>query len=221
MHIVGLIAQKGGVGKTTLALHLAVEAQRAGERVAVIDADPQGSAAAWARRRLDRGRDEPMVGQATEATLSKALAACREDRFSWVFLDTMPSVMSQTASAAQHADLVLIPCSPSPQDLDALGSTVRLVEHVKSPAYLILNRGRGEKMNQDVLAMLRQTFELPICPVSIMHRTAFADAFLDGASIAEMNAALPSVAKGKAEIRALWQWLKTNLEPRAKKHGKK
>jgi chromosome partitioning protein len=221
MHIVGLIAQKGGVGKTTLALHLAVEAHRAGERVAVIDADPQGSAAAWARRRLERGREEPMVGQASEGNLGKAIDACREDGFTWVFLDTMPSVMSPTAAAAQQADLVLIPCSPSPQDLDALGPTVRLVQQVERPAFLLLNRGRGEKMNQDVVGMLEQTFELPVCPVTVMHRTAFADAFLEGASIAEMSGAVPSVAKGKAEISALWQWLQTNLEPKAKNHGKK
>jgi chromosome partitioning protein len=221
MHIVGLIAQKGGVGKTTLALHLAVEAQRAGERVAVIDADPQGSAAAWARRRLERGRAEPVVGQATEATLAQAIEACREDGFTWVFLDTMPSVMSPTAAAAQQADLVLIPCSPSPQDLDALGPTVRLVQQVKRPAYLILNRGRGEKMNQDVVGMLEQNFELPVCPLTVMHRTAFADAFLEGASIAEMSGWVPSVVKGKSEITGLWRWLKSNLEPRAKTNGKK
>ncbi|TPV95541.1 MAG: ParA family protein [Myxococcales bacterium FL481] len=218
MKVVSILAQKGGVGKTTLALHLAVQAQKKGNHVAIIDTDPQGSASAWARRRASRQIGKPAVGQATERNLEQAVKACRKDGYSLVFIDTMPSVRSPTVAAAELADIVLVLCSPSPQDMDAVGSTAKLVKQSSKPAHLLLNRGRGSKMNEEVLRLLSEEFEIPACPITISHRAPMADAFLDGGSIVELPSSTTSVKNGKREISACWRWLEKQLEQR---NGKK
>jgi chromosome partitioning protein len=200
MKTVGILAQKGGAGKTTLALHWAVEAQAHGESVAVIDTDPQGSAAAWGERRQS---DTPLVLRAESDQLHSAIEACRANDVGYVFVDTMPRVERSSLEAAKLADLVVIPCGPSIVDIEAIGATVSIVERTSTPAVIVLNQGRpGSGINDKAVSVLSQ-YGLAVCPVQIMRRAALADAFTDGRAVRELE---PN-GKAAGEITASWKWI--------------
>ncbi|EQD40685.1 Cobyrinic acid ac-diamide synthase, partial [mine drainage metagenome] len=134
VHIVTLAAQKGGAAKTTLAVHLAVEAERAGERVVLVDTDPQGSAVAWA---MVRGEPSPVVVAATAAQLNDVIEASRHDGMTLMIIDTPPHAAPGAASATKVADLVLVPVRPSAFDLAAAASSAAIARTAKRAAFIL------------------------------------------------------------------------------------
>ncbi len=114
--IVALLNQKGGVGKTTIALHLAGEWAKRGQRVTVIDADPQGSALDWSQQRARESlpRLFGVVGLARDTLHREAPEIARD--VDHVIIDGPPRVAGLMRSALLAADLVLIPVQPSPFD---------------------------------------------------------------------------------------------------------
>jgi chromosome partitioning protein len=114
MRVIGLLSRKGGVGKTTLAVHLAVLARQAGQRTLLIDLDPQGSAAAWWRA---REAETPALVETQPAELRSILDAARTDGVDLVVVDTRPSAEADVAPVAALSDLVLIPTRPAIFDL--------------------------------------------------------------------------------------------------------
>lgn len=208
-----ILAQKGGAGKTTLCLHWAVEAQTRGVSVAIIDTDPQASAASWGER---RAVDSPLVFKAESDKLSGVLAACRSNDIGYVFVDTMPRVEKSSLEAARLADLVLIPCGPSILDISAIGATIEIVSRAKTDAIIVLNQGRpGSRVNAKTISVLEQ-YGLPICPVQIMRRAALADAFVDGRAVRELE---PD-GKAAAEITASWKWIAARFKRGSHQNGK-
>lgn len=103
MKSIALTAMKGGVGKTTLAVLLAVAAMRAGETVAIIDTDPQGSAAAWARV---RNGGSPDVVPVPVQRLAQALAAAADD-YTVVIVDTAPRAATEAATVCGAVDMAV------------------------------------------------------------------------------------------------------------------
>ena len=105
MQIITLAAQKGGVGKTTLAVNLAVAAQAAGIRTALFDLDPQESATAWSER---REAELPHVEPISARRLDQAIDAAEANGFALTIIDTPPAAGAEAAAAAQRADLVVM-----------------------------------------------------------------------------------------------------------------
>ena len=122
MWTVSIVSQKGGAGKTTLAVHLATAAQQAGLTVAVIDLDPQATARRWGEK---RGR-APEVVSDHAIRLPALLQAARTNGADLVFVDTAPNADQAALGAARAADLILIPCRPSAFDLEAVEATLTL-----------------------------------------------------------------------------------------------
>ena len=206
MKIVSLLAQKGGVGKTTLTLHWAVEAVRQGYGdVAVIDMDMQQSAAKWSLR---RSSDTPVMLQADETNIGEAVKACRTNGFDLVLIDTMPRVEASSVEAAKVADLSIIPCGPSVLDIEAIGATIEITTRVKTPGVIVINQGRHSSNINDKAAAVLAQYELPLCPVKIMHRAALEDAFIDGRAVAELKPR----SKAAHEIAESWTWIVKQLE---------
>jgi chromosome partitioning protein len=137
---IALIAQKGGVGKTTLAINLAIAS---GMRAAIFDLDQQESATIWADRRKS---DMPHVEFLTERRLAEGLKAAERGNFELAIIDTPPAAGPQAFSAAQSADLILIPCRPSLVDLDAIKRTAQLIKSARMAATVasIFSFGLGE-----------------------------------------------------------------------------
>ena len=124
MKTIVLASQKGGAGKTTLAAHLAVAAELAGEGPCVLmDTDPQGSLAAWWNGRTD---ENPKFAPVTLKDLPEKLELLGAAGFAYAFIDTPPAITESIRSVVSLADIVIIPTRPSPHDLRAVGQTVEL-----------------------------------------------------------------------------------------------
>lgn len=136
MQVITLAAQKGGVGKTTLAVNLAVAAQMAGIKTALFDLDPQESATAWSER---REAELPHVEPISARRLDQAIDAAEANGFALTIIDTPPAAGAEAAAAAQRADLVVIPCRPSLIDLDAIKRTAQLITSTGRAGVVVLN----------------------------------------------------------------------------------
>ena len=190
--IVALLNQKGGVGKTTLSLHLAGELARDGARVLLVDADPQGSALDWAeqRSRADLARRFGVLGLPRE-TLHREAPALRRDA-DHVVIDGPPRVTGIARSALLAADLVLIPVQPSPLDGWATAEMLRLVEEVRMfrpelAARFVLNRCAARTVIARETAEALQNSDPPPLATRIGQRVAFADAARQGRLVDEAD----------------------------------
>jgi chromosome partitioning protein len=133
---IAIVAQKGGVGKTTVAVNLAVSMQASGLKTILFDLDPQESAAMWADRRQD---EFPHVEFLTERRLPEGFRSAVARGFSLAIIDTPPAAGPQAHTAAESADLVLIPCRPNSVDLDAIRQTSKLIKSAGVPAFVVFN----------------------------------------------------------------------------------
>ena len=123
MHVLAFASQKGGSGKTTLAGHVAVQAERAGAGpVALIDTDPQASLADWWN---ERAAETPLFAQTVITQIDQDLDKMRAAGVELLVIDTPPAITSMIKTVVQVADLVVIPTRPSPHDLRAAGATSR------------------------------------------------------------------------------------------------
>jgi chromosome partitioning protein len=198
MKVLALVSQKGGSGKTTLALHLAVEAARRGERVLLIDLDPQASAAKWADRRQPSPVDID-VSSEQASRLEAVLKAAETDGYTSVVVDTAPNADQAALRAARSANVVLIPCRPSILDLDAVGATLEVCALAKIDASVVLN---AAPIRSRVAAEARGAIERSggtVCPVVVHERVALRHALVDGRVAAEYE---PD-GRASAEIAAL------------------
>ena len=185
MEVIAVIAQKGGAGKTTLALSLAVAAQRAGKTVAIVDLDPQATACNWGDR---RNSDSPVIVSAQPARLPQVLKSAHEAGAQFVLIDTPPRAEQAAMMAAKAATLILIPCRPAVFDLDTVSTTLELIRHAGNTSIAAVLNGvppRGSKGEQaaDVIKGL----EVLVCPASFGHRAAFNDAGALGQSAQEYD----------------------------------
>lgn len=205
MHVIAILSQKGGTGKTTLALHLAVAAERAGHVAAVIDLDPQASAAGW---KDSRPGETPAVVSMPATRLPQALDLARGAGAEVVFLDTAPHSSDVALAAAEAADLVLIPCRAGILDLRAIGATARLAKIAGKPAHVILNSmpPRATNLIADAREAVR-VHGLDVAPVTIQQRVAYAYALTAGQTAQEYEPG----GKAAEEMAELYAWLRTIL----------
>jgi chromosome partitioning protein len=206
MRILSLIGQKGGCGKSTLAVHLAVAAQRAGLAVAIIDLDPQASALKWQGRRQAHGQPSgPEVIGAAGGALPGLLKLARANGVDLCILDTPPHTDATGIAAASAANVVLLPCRTSALDLDALADTfavLKLAPAVRARTKIVLNAvpPRGRAADEVAAGLLEWA---PVAPVRIGSRAAYSLAWNEGRSVEEYE---PN-GKASNEIKALYEWL--------------
>jgi chromosome partitioning protein len=200
MFTVAVIAQKGGVGKTTLTLHLAVEAARSGP-VTIIDLDPQSSAAQWAD---GRPAYQPAVVACSPARLAVTLQAARRNGTRVAFIDTAPAVESSALSAVRAADFCLIVSRPGILDLRSIGVNVEIAKLAGKPVVLVLNAapaqgGQAVAAGEDA----RNRYGVEVCPIIVRQRAVFGHALVGSRCAQEVEPA----CKAAIEVAALWDWL--------------
>jgi chromosome partitioning protein len=202
--IIAFLNQKGGVGKTTLAMHLAAELTLSRYQVMVIDADPQGSALDWsqARQRAGLPRLFGVVGIPRE-TLHQEVPAIAKI-VDHVVIDGPPRVTALARSAILAADVVLIPVQPSPYDVWACTDIVALVREAriykpKLRAAFVISRRVGRTIIGREVATALEQFDLPILNGAISQRIAFAESAINGQLVRELN----RVGAAQAEVATL------------------
>ncbi len=137
MRVMAFASQKGGSGKTTLAGHIAVQAERAGAGpVAIVDTDPQGSLSDWWNARQ---APTPVFAQTFISRLAQDLQKMRDIGIEILIFDTPPAITATIDQVIRVCDLVVIPTHPSPHDLRAAGATVDIVENLDKSLVFVLN----------------------------------------------------------------------------------
>jgi len=190
--IIALLNQKGGVGKTTLATHLAGELALLGRNVLLLDADPQGSALDWTQRRGQSGlpRLFGAVGLARETLHQEAPELAR--RADHVVIDGPPRIAALARSALLAADLVLIPVQPSPYDVWASAEMVSLVREAQvfrpalRAAFVINRRVSTTVIGREARGALADQ-PLPALSAEVRQRIAFADSVAAGRLVRELD----------------------------------
>ena len=200
-----VMSQKGGTGKTTVAVHLAIAAELAGCRSILMDMDPQRSATAWGRLRDGPG---PVMSDAKAGTLFIARQAAEKLRMGLMVIDTPPSCGPDTLEAARHADLCLIVVRPSFFDIEAARGAVDAVKALGRPAMFLLNQtpgGQAAAIKEAVAALGK--YGLPVSPVRLHSRPVYQTAIGRGCTVQEMT------PRGVAAVEtdALWRLVEAHL----------
>jgi len=187
--IISVLNQKGGVGKTTLAIHISHALVLKGFKVLLIDADPQGSARDWAAARTDQP-PFPVVGL-DRPTIHRDLPALVKD-FDHVVIDGPPRVSDLARSAIIAADLVVVPIQPSPYDIWAADEIIKLIQEAsvfkeKLKSVFVINRKIvNTAIGRDVVEALEQ-YPIPVLKASISQRVAFAESAATGSTVLETD----------------------------------
>jgi chromosome partitioning protein len=208
MQTLAFLSQKGGSGKTTLAVHTAVAAQEDGERVVIVDTDLQKSATVWSEARKS---DTPAVAPVAAAALSEVMTAARHDAMTLCIIDTAPHAAPDAARVVTLADLVVIPCRPTAFDLAATGSAVDIAKAAGARVVFVLSACPFRAPEIAETRAVIKGYGFPVAPTAITDRRAFARAVASGRAVTEFD----KEGKAAEEIRALWQWLKEQIN-----HGK-
>lgn len=175
--IIALCNQKGGAGKTTLAIHLAHAIALSKKRVLLVDSDPQGSASGWAATREETS-PFPVIQMARDS-LHRDLPAIAAD-YQHCVIDTPPRVSALARSAILASNLVIIPVQPSSYDVWAAGETVQLIQEAQQfkpdiKAVFIINRRiTGTAIGKEIEGALAE-MPFPILKTVIAQRVAFAE----------------------------------------------
>lgn len=202
MKTLAVIGQKGGSGKTTAALGLAVEAAKDGRRVAVIDLDPQATATNWADRREDK--ESPAVVSCQVARLPQVLKAAEGQGVELVIIDTPGKSSEAAIAAAKAAQHVLLPIQPHLFDIETLDSVAELLAvSGKPPATVLVNRAPVQgRRHEDARAGL-ESRGYTFAPVVLFQRAAHGDATNLGQTATEYEPG----GKAALEMKALYSYI--------------
>jgi chromosome partitioning protein len=208
MKVISVVSSKGGVGKTTLSQCLAVEGLRQGMAAAIIDADPQRSAAEWGEQRAAAGLDAPAVIALGARPLAGVVAELRARGAHLVVIDTPPHSAPAINAALDVASGAVMVTRPNPMDIRALEATWAIVARMKKPASCVfMQTPPGTRARALALALGRLgELEIPFCPTPLTYTLSFPYAQAEALAVQERE----PTSKARAEIAEIWAWLRRN-----------
>jgi len=208
-----ILSQKGGTGKTTVAVHLAAAASAEGRHVLLADLDPQKSAADWRRVRTV---DKPALIEAKSGALFVASHTAERTGIDLMVLDTRPAQESDLAESIRLADLCLLVLRPSFFDVRAIGRTLEMTRAMGKPALFVVNQAPPQRQHHENPSVLETMCALrqlgaPIAPVGLRSRTIYQTAISRGFTAQEIE---PAGAAAQ-EVAQLWTHVQQVLWPTA------
>lgn len=216
MKTITTASNKGGCGKSTVTLNLAIAAQLAGLKVAILDIDPQASLEGWSDIRADSDSCKPLsVIGAKAGRLAREIETLEKDGTELVIIDTAPHSTDAAMKALEHSDFCLIPSRASLFDFQAMGNTMQLLSLSQVPGAFIINAAANQQAVIDIERALKTLVDgatgglsIEIAPIQLMNRVAFGHCLNSGEGVQEYE------PQGKAanEVRLLWQWLSKRVE---------
>ena len=207
--IIGLLNQKGGVGKTTLSVNLAACLARTGARLLLIDVDPQGSALDWAAAR--EGESLFSVIGFPRATIHKEIGKIGQG-YDHIIIDGPPRVTDLSRSAIMASDVVLIPVQPSPYDIWSVDEIVKLTEEARvyrdnQKVTFVINRKIANTIiGRDVREALAN-YSIPTMNAAVTQRVIYAEAVAQGQAVYELDPNGPAAAEIEAVTNELLEVL--------------
>ena len=207
--IIGLLNQKGGVGKTTLSVNLAASLARTGARLLLIDVDPQGSALDWAAAR--EGESLFSVIGFPRATIHKEIGKIGQG-YDHIIIDGPPRVTDLSRSAIMASDVVLIPVQPSPYDIWSVDEIVKLTEEARvyrdnQKVTFVINRKIANTIiGRDVREALAN-YSIPTMTAAVTQRVIYAEAVAQGRAVYELDPNGPAAAEIEAVTNELLEVL--------------
>jgi chromosome partitioning protein len=178
------MSQKGGAGKSTIAVHLATEATARGRKTLLLDLDPQGNLTGWAQRRGDAAPDVEAIHA---SNLASTLKTAKGEGYDLAIIDTAPNADRTTMLVAQTADLVISPYQPAQFDLDAMNATLELCLALKRPVVVVINAApprENSSVVADAIAVAKEA-GAEVSRAIIGFRVAFRHCFAAGQTAAE------------------------------------
>jgi chromosome partitioning protein len=203
--VIALLSQKGGSGKTTLAVHLSVCAMEAGERAAIIDVDPQASAYAWCGFRPEN--QGPAVAVCRPDQVEEYIETGQRTGLSLIVLDTPPHATTALYDVVSRADFLVMPCRASILDLSAIDATVKVAEASKKPGAFVLTGIPPRSPEVVATRKALESYPYRIAPQTIGHRQAYVRALASGKAVTEFEPA----SQAAEETRQLWKWIEGQL----------
>jgi chromosome partitioning protein len=206
MNIIAVVAQKGGVGKTTFSQCLAVEALRQGIAAAIIDTDPQKSAAEWGGQREQQQIDAPAVLPLGSRPLRQAVEELQDRGAGFIVIDTPPHSAPAINAALEVSTAAAMVTRPNPMDIRALEATWSIVNRMKKPAATIFTQTPpGTRARALTLAQGRlKELGIPACPTPLSYTLSYPYAQAEALAVQERE----PTSKARAEIAEVWSWLK-------------
>jgi chromosome partitioning protein len=208
MHVLVVAAQKGGVGKSTLAQCLAIEGLKEGRRTAIIDMDPQQSVVRWGARRIAKGIPVPAVVATTGEKPVKAIVAeLTEQGAVLVIVDTPPLVTPQLNAALEVATGAVLVTRPNPMDLDALLETWAIVQLLQKPAAAVIMQAPPAAQRARAMTLTRGRLEkagIRTCPDALTYTLSYPYAQAEALALQERE----PTSRARAELAEAWGWLK-------------
>ena len=212
--VVSVLSQKGGTGKTTLSCALAALASRAETATAVLDLDPQASAARWHDLRRANGEEDPRVFATPSSRTAALVDALGQDGAELIVTDTPPHSGADAVTVAGLSDHILIPLQPSFPDLAAITRTIEIAEVAKTPATIVPNLALVNHPSTDDARTVIADAAAATAPVVLHRRVAHVNSFNAVRCAAEYQPA----GKVANELRTLFGWLQeAGIIPAARK----
>jgi chromosome partitioning protein len=219
MHVVAIAQQKGGVMKSTLAIHIAAEAQRKGKRAIILELDTQGTVSFWAKKRraiaandLLKGADSnglpPEVMQIEATQLTQTLSLLSGRGVALAVLDLPGSHNTAVNEAIKASNFVLLPTRPHETDIVASAEPLAVVQRLRKPYAYVITFVEAPGTRADEAQSALEDEGHPVCPQFIGRRLLYAEAVSEGMTVMEKK---DPQGKAANEIKNLWKWLDKQL----------